>query len=50
MNIQYLIVFIIILGAAIYVGNSFWKKVKSSSKGSCGTDCGCSGGSKKLPS
>lgn len=42
MNIQYIIVLFIVVGAIGYVGNMFWQKAKSTTKkGGCGSDCGC---------
>lgn len=40
MNIQYIIVFLMIVGAFAYVGNMFWKKARPAKKG-CDSDCGC---------
>ena len=48
MNIQTLIVFLIVLAAALFVGNRFRRTLLSArattAKGgkSCGPDCGCS--------
>ncbi|MDQ3798365.1 MAG: FeoB-associated Cys-rich membrane protein [Acidobacteriota bacterium] len=43
MDIQTIIVAIIILGAAVYVGQAIWQKAKSAAKNStaCAADCGC---------
>lgn len=42
MNIQLMIVISIVLAAALYVGNMYWKQVRATTKkGGCGSDCGC---------
>ncbi|MBK6590951.1 MAG: FeoB-associated Cys-rich membrane protein [Acidobacteria bacterium] len=51
MNIQTIIVIAIIIAAALYAGSLVAKRVLSfSPKKGCGTDCGCNGASKNLPS
>jgi len=51
MNIQYIIVIAIILSGFAYAGLQLRKRSRAFSlKKACGDDCGCNGGSKKLPS
>lgn len=51
MSFQTLIVFAIILAAVAYAAITLIRKRRSfSTKGDCDADCGCNGGSKKLPS
>ena len=51
MLIQGIIVGIIIVAAIAYAVKTLLQKRRSfSSKAGCEADCGCSGGSKKLPS
>jgi len=49
--LQTIIVIAIIAAAVLYAGSIVLKKRRAFSvKHGCGDDCGCSGGSKKLPS
>jgi predicted negative regulator of RcsB-dependent stress response len=42
MDIQVIIVMVVILAAAAYVGLMIWRKAQSASKNSsCAADCGC---------
>lgn len=51
MTLQTIIVLVIIAAAVVYAGSTLYKKRRAfSTKAGCGDDCGCSGGSKKLPS
>jgi hypothetical protein len=51
MNIQIIIVFAIIVAAIVYAALTLVRKRRSFSlKAGCSDDCGCNGGSKKLPS
>ncbi|MFM9904140.1 MAG: FeoB-associated Cys-rich membrane protein [Pyrinomonadaceae bacterium] len=51
MSIQLTIVLVIIVAAVAYVVSTLLKKRKAfSTRSGCETDCGCSGGSKKLSS
>jgi len=48
MDVQYLIVIFVVLGAAVFASRGMLKRTRSfSAKTDCGTDCGCSGKSKK---
>jgi hypothetical protein len=50
MDPQAIVVGLIVLGAAAYVGSLLWKRLRSFApkKAACGDDCGCGTDSKKV--